>query len=345
MCVAPALVGAQTSSASTEIDPFRPRVKVETTLGDFVLELDAHKAPLTVLNFVRYGEDGFYDGTIFHRVKNDFLIQGGGFLPDMSLKTEGLRSPIRNEWTNGLKNVKGTIAMARKLRKPHSARAQFFINVVDNPFLDRDLAGAAYCVFGKVVEGRETIEKIRNTPVGTHPRFRRGKAAVVPTEPVVIKSVKLISAFDRSKSEAAVEMLKRVRAEWRAEEAERREDFAKWFAEMKAKAVTTDSGLMYVDLAEGEGSSPALENKIRVNYTSWLPDGTILTDTREKSEPEEIWVERMIDGWVEGVLPMKVGGRRVLIIPPELGFGDQAMAKIPPNSTLVYDLELFAILE
>lgn len=342
-CIAAAAAGTQEGPAKH--DPFRPRVKIETTLGDFVLELDARRAPITVLNFVRYAEADFYEGTIFHRVKSDFLIQGGGYTSDMRLKTQGRRPRIRNEWANGLKNEVGTIAMARKLRQPHSATSQFFINVVDNPFLDRVIAGAAYCVFGKVVEGMETIEKIRNTPVGPHPKYKRGQEAVVPVEPVVIKSVRLITEFDRSKSEAAIKMFQEIRARAQAEEAERKEAFVKWLAEIKTKAVTTESGLMYYDQAAGDGFSPEPTNKVRVHYAVWLSDGTVVEDTREDGDSVEHWLDRMVKGWAEGVVSMKVGGRRILIIPPELGFGDVKMRKVPPNSTLIYDVELLEIVE
>lgn len=344
-CVALAVGHAHAQAEPKKHDPFLPRVKVETTLGDFVLELDSYNAPVTVQNFVKYAEDGFYEGTIFHRVKSDFIIQGGGFTPELELKTEGLRSGIRNEWLNGLKNVAGTIAMARKMRKPHSAKAQFFINVVDNVSLDKALPSAGYCVFGKVVEGMETVQKIRRTAVGTHPNYRRNKKAVVPVEPVVIKSVRLISEFDRSKCDAAVKMLQEIGARLLAEQAQRKEAFVKWLAEIRTKAVTTDSGLMYFDETVGDGASPEPTNKVRVHQTNWVSDGTVLANSRELGESVERWLDRMVRGWAEGVVSMKVGGRRILIVSPELGYGDQRMRKIPPDSTLVYDVELLEIVE
>ena len=133
-------------------DALHPRVTISTSLGDIVLELDGEKAPITVLNYVQYAQDGFYDGTVFHRVMSNFMIQGGGFTTEMDKKEEGLRPGITNEWTNGLKNVRGSIAMARLGNQPDSATAQFFINVVDNPGLDQARDGAAYAVFGQVVE-------------------------------------------------------------------------------------------------------------------------------------------------------------------------------------------------
>ena len=138
----------------------KPRVKLETNYGVMVLELDAQAAPKTVENFLTYARDGFYDGTIFHRVIAGFMIQGGGFTKDM--KQKETNAPIQNEADNQLKNARGTIAMART-SDPHSATGQFFINSVDNTFLDfkaKSAQGWGYCVFGKVVEGLEVVDKI-----------------------------------------------------------------------------------------------------------------------------------------------------------------------------------------
>ncbi len=142
----------------------KPQVRLETTKGLIVVELDPQAAPKTVENFLRYVREGFYNGTIFHRVIKDFMIQGGGMLPGMIQKTG--HEPIRNEAPNGLRNVKGAIAMART-SNPHSATSQFFINAKDNPFLDfksRSRAGWGYCVFGRVIKGMEVVERIEAAP-------------------------------------------------------------------------------------------------------------------------------------------------------------------------------------
>ena len=168
-----------------------PKVKIETNLGDMVLLLDAQAAPETVANFVLYVEDGFYDGTIFHRVIKDFMIQGGCFLEGMKKKEP--RSPIKNEANNGLKNVRGSIAMART-GDPHSATAQFFINTVDNDFLNYtapNTRGWGYAVFGKVIEGMETVDRIRSVQTGNMGMYRD-----VPVEPVIIKKASLIEASE-----------------------------------------------------------------------------------------------------------------------------------------------------
>ena len=159
-------------------------VTLETSAGPIVLELDAQAAPRTVANFVQYVKDGFYTGTIFHRVIAGFMIQGGGYTADNRLKPP--RAPIAIESNNGLKNVRGTIAMARTM-DPNSATAQFFINVVDNPALDypgRDNAG--YTVFGHVIDGMDAVEKIRTAPTTV-----KNGMPNVPEAPVVIQKAHL----------------------------------------------------------------------------------------------------------------------------------------------------------
>src|SRR5262245_5339584 len=160
-----------------------PVVVVDTSMGTIKIELFADKAPVTVKNFLQYVDDKHYDGTIFHRVIEKFMIQGGGFEPGM--KERKTRDPIKNESDNGLSNQRGTIAMAR-LPKPDTATAQFFINVVDNPFLDRAKAkdGAGYCVFGKVIEGMDVVDKIKKVATG-----EQGDFDDVPVKDVVIRSV------------------------------------------------------------------------------------------------------------------------------------------------------------
>jgi peptidyl-prolyl cis-trans isomerase B (cyclophilin B) len=161
-------------------------VKLNTNHGTIVLELDADKAPKTVANFLQYAKDGFYDGTIFHRVINGFMIQGGGMQPGMVEKQT--RESIQNEADNGLTNARGTIAMART-PDPHSASAQFFINVADNDFLNfraQTQDGWGYCVFGKVVEGMDVVDKIKGVQTGN-----KGYHQDVPVEDVVIESVEV----------------------------------------------------------------------------------------------------------------------------------------------------------
>jgi peptidyl-prolyl cis-trans isomerase B (cyclophilin B) len=162
-------------------------VIIRTTFGPITLELDAEKAPKTVANFLQYARDGFYDGTIFHRVIDNFMIQGGGFDTDFQQKETG--EAVENEADNGLKNDFGTVAMARTM-EPHSATAQFFINVKDNDFLNhsgKNMQGWGYTVFGKITDGAEVLDKIRAVPTTS-----RGGHQDVPTDPVIIESVEVV---------------------------------------------------------------------------------------------------------------------------------------------------------
>lgn len=162
-------------------------IKLTTNFGDIVLELDNEKAPVTAANFEQYVKDGHYDGTIFHRVINGFMIQGGGFTADMDQKPT--RDNIKNEANNGLKNQNYTIAMART-PAPHSASSQFFINVADNDFLNfqsETSNGWGYAVFGKVVEGKDVVDRIKGTKTG-----RKGGHQDVPVEAVVIEKAEII---------------------------------------------------------------------------------------------------------------------------------------------------------
>jgi peptidyl-prolyl cis-trans isomerase B (cyclophilin B) len=166
-----------------------PRVCLETNYGKILIELDAEAAPKTVENFLTYVGEGFYDGVIFHRVIKGFMIQGGGFTPDM--KQKSTHDPIKNEADNELENLRGTIAMARTM-EPHSATAQFFINTVDNAFLnykDKTSQGWGYCVFGKVIEGLDAVDAIEQVKTTTKGRYQD-----VPVESVVIEKASIVEA-------------------------------------------------------------------------------------------------------------------------------------------------------
>ena len=182
-----ALGGISATSPSVDADETeRPQVTFETSHGSFVLELDQAAAPETVENFLAYVRDGFYEGTIFHRVIAGFMIQGGGFTPEF--KQLQTRAPIRNEADKGGQNNRGSIAMART-SDPHSATAQFFINVVDNDFLNhrgRTPQGWGYAVFGRVVEGMDTVDGIAAVATGSHGVFQD-----VPRDTVVIQKTRV----------------------------------------------------------------------------------------------------------------------------------------------------------
>ena len=183
VALAPALAGAQAASS------LAPRVQVETSEGSFVLELDAVRAPLSAENFLRYVRDGFYDGTAFHRVIPNFVVQGGGF--DTSLTERKGHAPIPNESGNGLSNRRGTLGLARE-ESPHSGSSQFYINVMDNTGLDPLPSRWGYAVFGKVVEGMDVVDRIAHLPTQTVENF----GADVPIARPVIKRAWVIESAE-----------------------------------------------------------------------------------------------------------------------------------------------------
>jgi len=177
---------AASSSIATAADmPPTPKVRVQTSQGVFVLQLDAERAPVTVHNFLEYVGAGFYDGTIFHRVIDGFVVQGGGYGPDFAEKPT--RDPIPNESGNGLSNRRGTIAMART-GDPHSATSQFYINLVDNAKLDPNEQRWGYCVFGTVVSGMEVVDAIAKLPTGS----RGDIPSDVPKTDVVVQKMEIV---------------------------------------------------------------------------------------------------------------------------------------------------------
>ncbi len=190
LILAPGLSSAQTtplqSTQGTSMST-NPHVKLHTNKGDMLIELDAEKAPKTVENFLSYVQEGFYNGTVFHRVINNFMIQGGGFEPGM--KQKQTHAPVENEANNGLKNDRYTLAMART-SDPHSATAQFFINVADNEFLNFTAPtsnGWGYAVFGRVIEGTDIVDEIKKVKTGS-----KGFHQDVPVEDVILESATLV---------------------------------------------------------------------------------------------------------------------------------------------------------
>lgn len=184
---APTLAASSTPNQGTPMTTSADRVRLQTNHGDIVIELDAEKAPQTVENFLSYVKDGFYDGTIFHRVINNFMIQGGGF--DADMKQKDTRDPVPNEADNGLKNNQYTVAMART-NDPHSATAQFFINVANNDFLNFTAPtpnGWGYTVFGAVVEGNEVVDKLKTVKTGS-----KGFHQDVPVENIIIEHATVV---------------------------------------------------------------------------------------------------------------------------------------------------------
>jgi len=259
-------------------DGLHPRVKIETTLGDIILELDGEKAPVSVLNFIDYTEAGYYDGTIFHRVMKKFMIQGGGFTPDLKAKS-----------------------------------------------------------------------KIRDAEVAKNPKIGMGREEATPVDTIEIKSVKVIGAYDRARIEASVKVAAEAAEQAKKlAELERKKANAQtvqMIDEAIAKATTTESGLKYVDKVVGNGPVPDPENTVSVHYTGWLTDGTKFDSSRDRGRPYPFKLQGgAIPGFLEGLRSMKVGGRRMLIIPPDLAYGKSGRPPvIPQSATLVFDVEILEI--
>jgi FKBP-type peptidyl-prolyl cis-trans isomerase len=324
------------------------QVTISTSLGDMVFELDGAAAPVTVGNFLRYAKDKHYDGTIFHRVLSDFMAQGGGF--DTDLKYVKTRDAIPNEATNGLKNVYGTLAMAR-LPGPHTATAQFFINCKTNEFLDHRAPNDrqfGYCVFGKIVSGQDVFETLRAVPVERNTQV--GNEVAYPTEQVVIRSVK---AADAKRADALIAMADEVIEARAAEQRERAAaalgDGINLVAEKGndiSGGETLDSGMWVLDVVKGEGASPGPTERVRVHYTGWLTDGTKFDSSRDRGEPIVFGLNQVISGWTEGVGGMQPGGRRFLVIPSQMAYGESGRPPvIPSKATLVFDVELLEVVK
>ena len=348
-------------------------VEMLTDKGDIVIELNRERAPIGVDNFLRYVDDGFYANTVFHRVIREFVIQGGGFTAEVTggevmLTQKQTRDPIKNEWKNGLKNTRGSLSWART-PIADSATSQFFINVKDNDALDvarGDPSGgpaAAYAVFGRVVEGMEIVDIIRDVPTTVGTSDGGARLGDTPTEPVAIVSVTRLEGDERARLLAehredrdritlaaradAVRLAESEREQ--AERAAERERLmlaeAKGFVETQggdvASIVTTDSGLMYIDAVVGEGASPASSSqRVTVHYTGWLTNGSKFDSSVDRGQPATFGLNRVIPGWTEGVGSMNVGGTRWLIIPADLAYGERGRPSIPGGAMLVFKVEL-----
>lgn len=286
----------------------QPMVRLKTTEGDIVLDL-LESAPITTQNFLQYVQDGFYNGTIFHRVISGFVVQGGGLLPNLAAQT-GLRSEIQNEFDASRSNLRGTLAMAKRDGQPNSATSQFFFNLDDeNAFLDTQNGG--FTVFARVIEGMNIVNDIAAVETSTQKDPDNLSYDDVPVDPIEIESADL---------EAGT---------------------------VPQSFTTTPSGLQYKDLAVGTGDLVTPSSTIRVLYTGRLTNesGDVFDSSTDPEDPEEFALSGLIEGWKEGLgeVPIRVGGRRILIIPPELGYGDEDKEGIPPNSTLWFDIEVLGL--
>ena len=316
---------------------------MNTTKGTIVIRLALKKAPITCYNFIKYAKDRYYNGTIFHRVIPNFMIQGGGFLSSMR-KKPGLRKPIFNEWKNGLKNKKFTIAMARLGGRADSATSQFFINVNDNSFLDRPNDGAAYAVFGKVIDGFNVVESIVLVDKIRHPMYP-SQSAVTPKTAIVIKNIRIVGrySFGRLRTQFKNYAKKKKLEERRAKAKLKRlcPDIAR---KMGKRCMNHTSGLKYIIVKPGQGKTPSSSSaKVTVHYEGRLVSGKIFDSSYRRGKPISFPLNRVIRGWTIGVGQMRVGETRILIIPPNLGYGARGAGRvIPPNAWLIFKVELIA---
>lgn len=334
---------APPAPAGADAPTLHPRIRLETSLGAITLELDAEKAPVTVLNFIAYAKSGFYDGLIFHRVIPGFMIQGGGMKADMKNNREGMKEPILNEWRNGLFNKRGTIAMARLPQKPDSATCEFFINLRDNDMLDQPNDGAGYAVFGKVIEGMETVDKIKDVATRGYKGYED-----VPIEPVVIQTVQVLDGFaEAAAQKAADEEIKAFRDYSALKDSGNQDAIVPsvvrlYETQTHQKITKTPSGLMYIVMREGNGPIPGPDDTIQAHFVGRMLNGFGILGSYGVP-PAEFQYKTEIPAWREALGAMKVGEKRALIVPPHLGYGNKEYMNIPPNSWLIYEIELMGI--
>lgn len=327
-----------------------PVVEIETTLGRFKVELDAKATPITTANFLRYVADGYYEGTIFNHIVPGVMMVGGSHNTKMQRKTEGLRGAIPSEWSAERRNLPGTIGMYREPGNPDSADSEFYINLGANARLDEPRDGAGYTVFGRVIEGQEIIDRIAGTQLQAH-SGNPGGPPTVPIIPVMIVTTELEGGFDLAGLEAANEArLKDFNAERDALLTQQEDEVQKIIdatkAEFGVEFTTTASGLRYATLRAGEGPTPpSAKSNVKVHYVGTLTNGKKFDSSYDRNAPATFPLNRVIPGWTEGVGSMKVGEKRRLIIPSDLGYGDRgAPPDIPGKATLVFDVELLEIL-
>lgn len=326
----------QALSLEPPSDPLHPWLRLETTLGDIIIELDVAEAPTTVINFVEYAEGGEYDGTIFHRVVPGSILQGGGYTPDLEPKPRTVPSVIPDNWHIELESKVGTVALIRQSDYFGKTSPEFFINLRDNVHHNMGRNHGRFAVFGRVVAGHETINRIRNTSLGTHPKYANGLSPVVPVVPVIINSARLISPFDAASAYEVIAL----------RNPEPKDAVAKLFGRKVADAlVETGSGLMLADITVGDGPrSPGPDDVVEFQYRGTFLNGNEFESTYDKRKPALLNMSLLKPGLREALSTMTEGGHRVAVVPPELAYGvDGIPGVIPPSTTLIFELDLLEI--
>lgn len=317
----------------------QPQVVIQTNLGDFTVELDGQKAPLSTMNFIDYVESGFYKDTIFHRVVKGKMIHGGGYTKDLKLKESGLRDPIPYEGNNGLLHVRGTVAAYRRFDDLNSAQSQFFINSSTNDKLDKLRDGSSYAIFGRVIDGMEVVDKIENVPVDTHPSLAAGLNPYVPVKPVMITGTRVKVPLDRKKAQATAKANAEAAADpvgFRIQQLQN---------ECNAPVIETRSGLKFIECKVGNGAFPMGSDTVEITYVGTLVNGAEFDSSKAAGEgPLSIKVEEAIKGLREGLQKMRESGRTIIVVPPQLGFGNEGVpGKVPPGATLFFDVQLESV--
>ncbi|MCA9293144.1 MAG: peptidylprolyl isomerase [Phycisphaerales bacterium] len=345
-------------------------VTMETTQGAITLLLDNDRAPISAANFKQYVTDHFYDGVVFHRVIPGFVIQGGGFTAESvpnpngegympKLNEKKNRAPIKNEWRNRLKNIRGSLSMART-QVHDSATSQFFINTVDNAMLDTPRDGAAYAVFGFVVEGLDVVDKIRDVPTG---RLPNGMADVPNWPMPTITAAKMVTWDDLSDSaKAAVAEWDAKATEWHApaleeekQHEQRNKEVAQHFEAANAALEANgkplrDTGITYAEAKVGEGRAPGEHDTVIVDVTAWLTDGGVWWRTADEPKKVQTFPLPALNKFVglqQVLLTMKEGGTTYARIPAEMALGEQGLrtswwmwCDVPPNADVIVETTL-----
>lgn len=334
-------------------------VAMETNHGTITLLLDNDRAPISAANFKQYVTDGFYDGIVFHRVIPGFVIQGGGFtLEAGNLSEKANRPPIKNEWRNRLKNVRGALSMART-QVHDSATSQFFVNTVDNAMLDAARDGAAYAVFGFVIEGLDVVDKIKDVPTGV-----RGPHRDVPLDPMPMITKATMTTWDAlsDSAKAAVAEWDTRATEWHApavEEKKQLEERGKIVAQDFRAALDAldthgrplaEMPITYAEANVGEGRAPGEFDTVIVDVTAWLPNGDVWWRTADEPKRVQTFPLAALDKFVglqQVLLTMKEGGTTYARIPADYALGDKGLpsswwlwSDVPPGSEVIVKVGL-----
>ena len=293
------------------------RAEIKTSKGMIIIDLEYEKTPMTVANFVQLSEKGFYDGLKFHRVIENFMIQGGD--PDGTGRGgPGYKFP--DEFHPDLNHSSaGILSMANS--GPATNGSQFFITHKETPWLDNK-----HTVFGKVTSGQNIVDLIEQNDI--------------------MESVTIVRTGEKSKAFNAEQVFNEKKDEYDKKEINKKKELEQKMKDLTSDAEATESGLKYIITKEGKGPKPKIGQTVSVHYAGYLTNGQKFDSSYDRNQPIEfpIGTGRVIKGWDEGIMLLNVGAKAKLIIPPDLGYGTRgAGGVIPPNATLIFDVELLEV--